>query len=65
MDVDLDQRRGLTGCAGRARDAEPLQLDQADDAFLRGLQPAKQMVERRGADCSTFMILDRDVLIER
>ena len=49
VDVDLDERCGLTGCAGRTCDAQTLQLDEADHAGLRGLQPSKKVVQCGGA----------------
>jgi hypothetical protein len=62
---DLDERRGLAGCASRPCDAEALQLYETDHAGLSGLQPAKQIVHRDGAYRGSSMILDRYFVVER
>ena len=64
MDVDLDERYGLAGCARCASDAETLQFHQADHAGLRGLQPAKEIVYRCGANRRFSVILDWYLVIE-
>jgi hypothetical protein len=65
MDIDLDECCGLAGGTRCARDAEALQFHEADDAGLRGFQPAKQIVHRGGAYRGSPMTLDRDFIVER
>lgn len=65
MDVDLDKRCGLAGCASCASDAEALQFYQPDHAGLRGLQSAKEIVHHCGAYRSSAMILDWNFVIKR
>src|SRR5215470_5705370 len=65
MDVDLNERYGLAGCAGCTSDAETLQFHQADHTSLRRLQPAKEMFHGRGAYCGSPMVLDRYFIVER
>ena len=64
MDIDLDQRRGLAGCARCRRDAEALKLYEADHALLRGFQPSKQVVQGGSTNRCSLMILDRYLLVE-
>jgi len=65
MDVDLDERRGLAGCARCTCDAETPQLYQTNYAFLRGLQLPQQVIQRGRAHRSSSVILDRYLLIWR
>ena len=61
----LNQGRRLSGRTGRSRDAQTIELHEADHALLRRLQPPKQLVQRGSADRGTFVILDCDVFVER
>jgi hypothetical protein len=64
MNIDLDERFGLTSCARSARDAQALQFYEADYAGLRGLQSAKEIVDHRGAYRGSPMILDGYFVVE-
>src|SRR5262245_31443298 len=65
MDVDLDERRGLAGRIGGALDADALQLDEADDAGLGGLQPPEQIVHGNGVYRSLARIPGWYFVVER
>jgi len=64
MDVDLDERRGLTGCDGGVLDAEALQFDEANHTGLSRRQSGKQIVHHDGAYHGMLVILDRYLITE-
>src|ERR1700740_3678061 len=65
MNVDLDERYRLAGCAGSEFDAQSLQFYETDYVGLVGLQLAEQIVDRGRAYCCVPMIFNENSFIER